>query len=107
MFHATDQERKSSIKFKNTRWKEMRKTGGDELLPWDGKEDWASPSEHPCTLTERAMQRSVLAGKAKPGPLDRIDNPSAAITPAEKGEPATKFLVLPPSNTGIAGEYNE
>jgi hypothetical protein len=47
-------------------------------------------------------------GNDKPWlPCDLIPNPSAAITPAENGEPATKFPAFPPSNTCIPGEYKE
>lgn len=68
-------------------------------------DEWLSISEQPWTLTERAMQGSVRVGKA--WPLGRIETPSAAITPAEKGEEAMKLPTLPPSNIGTAGEYKE
>lgn len=55
-------------------------------------DDWFSISEQPWTLTERAMQGSARAGKDAPWLLGWIANPSAAITPAEKGEAAMKLF---------------
>lgn len=64
VFSVTKKER--LIKSKKTGLTGMNKSAGVELLPWVGNEDWAKPSEHPCTLTERAMQGSVRIGKFIP-----------------------------------------
>lgn len=78
----------------------MQQIQNNEPLPWEaGKNDWIGSSKYPCKLIDLAMQGSIRLGKLPPAPLltlERTEKPSGAITPAENGDPATKFPTLAP-----------